>query len=744
MTVIKDVKVNIKLNNPNIKSSINTPNISLKASVNTPSTLFERDYNNLLNLPQINSVTLKGNLSPEDLNMTTSQLLNDGEGSSPFVNETELNELRQELDDLITEVIDEGINVIREDIRDIEEEISGVDTELNSHINNLNNPHQVTKSQIGLSEVDNTSDMNKPISTAVQNQLNVINNEIDEIEFDLAEHIGNFENPHQVTKNQIGLNNVDNTSDLDKPISTLTQNALNRLSDDLANEINRSTSKDDEIDETLQNEMNTRVEEHAEIQNDIDKINAKIPIQASSTNQLADKDFVNSTINSSVATFRGNFATKAALDAWQLANPSVAKNNDYCYVEQDETRNNESWRYIYVVENGVGSWQAQFKVNDTPFTAEQLAAINSGATAQIINSISSKLTASDILDSTGDSSLKAISQRAATLAAQSVQTNLNSHINDNNNPHQVNKSQIGLSNVDNTSDANKPISNATQTALNGKLSLSGGTLTGTLYSKAATPLYIGYNGKVGMRAVVEGDSAHKGQMNISSAWYDSQHYGAQMSARNEVTGKYNAIRISHDGPQYFDEDDAPHDIALKEEIPTNNNQLTNGAGYITSSGSISGTAGNANKLNNQDASYYLNYNNFTNKPTIDSALSTSSTNAVQNKVITEALDAKLNTDGGTIENGLRVKKLSDTPLTLQTKDSNACYIEFADMNGTTLGYYGVNSSKQPVFYLNGDRRLAFKDEIPSSASFVDLISNQTISGNKTFIGTINVPDVTIT
>ena len=744
MTVIKDVKVNIKLNNPNIKSSINTPNISLKASVNTPSTLFERDYNNLLNLPQINSVTLKGNLSPEDLNMTTSQLLNDGEGSSPFVNETELNELRQELDDLITEVIDEGINVIREDIRDIEEEISGVDTELNSHINNLNNPHQVTKSQIGLSEVDNTSDMNKPISTAVQNQLNVINNEIDEIEFDLAEHIGNFENPHQVTKNQIGLNNVDNTSDLDKPISTLTQNALNRLTDDLANEINRSTSKDEEIDETLQNEMNTRVEEHAEIQNDIDEINAKIPIQASSTNQLADKDFVNSTINSSVATFRGNFATKAALDAWQLANPTVAKNNDYCYVEQDETRNNESWRYIYVVENGVGSWQAQFKVNDTPFTAEQLAAINSGATAQIINSISSKLTASDILDSTGDSSLKAISQRAATLAAQSVQTNLNSHINDNNNPHQVNKSQIGLSNVDNTSDANKPISNATQTALNGKLSLSGGTLTGTLYSKAATPLYIGYNGKVGMRAVVEGDSNHKGQMNISNAWYDSQHYGAQMSARNDATGKYNAIRVSHDGPQYFDEDDNPHDIALKEEIPTNNNQLTNGAGYITSSGSISGTAGNANKLNNQDASYYLNYNNLTNKPTIDSALSNSSTNAVQNKVITEALDAKLDTDGGTIENGLRVKKLSDTPLTLQTKDSNACYIEFADMNGTTLGYYGVNSSNQPVFYLNGDRRLAFKDEIPSSASFVDLINNQTISGNKTFIGTINVPDVTIT
>lgn len=42
----------------------------------------------------------------------------------------------------------------------------------------------------------------------------------------------------------------------------------------------------------------------------------------------------------------------------------------------------------------------------------------------------------------------------------------------------ITKSAVGLGNVDNTSDANKPISTATQTALDGKLSKSGGTLTG--------------------------------------------------------------------------------------------------------------------------------------------------------------------------------------------------------------------------------------------------------------------------
>ena len=42
----------------------------------------------------------------------------------------------------------------------------------------------------------------------------------------LTTHIGNTNNPHQVTKVQVGLGNVDNTSDIDKPISTATQNAL--------------------------------------------------------------------------------------------------------------------------------------------------------------------------------------------------------------------------------------------------------------------------------------------------------------------------------------------------------------------------------------------------------------------------------------------------------------------------------------------------------------------------------------
>ena len=43
------------------------------------------------------------------------------------------------------------------------------------------------------------------------------------------DHTTKSDNPHNVTAEQIGLGAVDNTSDADKPISTATQEALNNI-----------------------------------------------------------------------------------------------------------------------------------------------------------------------------------------------------------------------------------------------------------------------------------------------------------------------------------------------------------------------------------------------------------------------------------------------------------------------------------------------------------------------------------
>lgn len=76
-------------------------------------------------------------------------------------------------------------------IADAKKAGTNAQTSINTHINNINNPHNVTKAQVGLDQVNNTSDADKPISIATQNALDnkvdktdittITNNEIDEM-----------------------------------------------------------------------------------------------------------------------------------------------------------------------------------------------------------------------------------------------------------------------------------------------------------------------------------------------------------------------------------------------------------------------------------------------------------------------------------------------------------------------------------------------------------------------------------
>lgn len=91
----------------------------------------------------------------------------------------------------------------------------------------------------------------------------------------------------------------------------------------------------------------------------------------------------------------------------------------------------------------------------------------------------------------------------AETKANAVQTNLTSHTNNKSNPHSVTAAQVGLGNVDNTSDANKPISTATQTALNGKqATVTGGASTITSSNLTASRALVSNgSGKVAVSAV---------------------------------------------------------------------------------------------------------------------------------------------------------------------------------------------------------------------------------------------------
>lgn len=100
------------------------------------------------------------------------------------------------------------------------------------------------------------------------------------------------------------------------------------------------------------------------------------------------------------------------------------------------------------------------------FTATEetkLAGIATGATA---NDTDANL--KNRANHTGSQAISTITNLQTTLDSKAADADLDTHVTDTANPHAVTKTQVGLGNVDNTSDANKPVSSAQQTALNGK------------------------------------------------------------------------------------------------------------------------------------------------------------------------------------------------------------------------------------------------------------------------------------
>ena len=146
----------------------------------------------------------------------------------------------------------------------------------------------IEKSDIGLGRVDNTGDMEKPVSNAVQQALDDkvskvpgkdlvedadiaklkqlrTREELDELVKTVLQtlktvgetHTARKDNPHNVTKDQVGLGSVDDTSDLDKPISRAVQEALkNKVDKEILNsevipKLNQLSTKQEELEKTI-------------------------------------------------------------------------------------------------------------------------------------------------------------------------------------------------------------------------------------------------------------------------------------------------------------------------------------------------------------------------------------------------------------------------------------------------------------------------------------------------------------
>ena len=138
-----------------------------------------------------------------------------------------------------------------------------------------------------------------------------------------------------------------------------------------------------------------------EIKGSIKNISDVIPPQATPSNQLADKAFVNSSINNYSAFYLTKNANGDAFVTygemllttkfWYAGVERIPTKNDYLVVLEDETKTtalgvNPTTRYTYQGEWPTGQFEFQYIVNNTALTQAQVDAINSGITKGIVDS----------------------------------------------------------------------------------------------------------------------------------------------------------------------------------------------------------------------------------------------------------------------------------------------------------------------------------------------------------------------
>lgn len=130
---------------------------------------------------------------------------------------------KKNLDNTVTGLANEitnrtnAINSLRTELKTyIDEAVGNTDTDLtaletkvNQHIANKSNPHSVTKAQVGLGNANNTSDANKPVSTAQASAIADAKAAGTAAQTSISNHAGRKDNPHSVTRTQLGLATTD-------------------------------------------------------------------------------------------------------------------------------------------------------------------------------------------------------------------------------------------------------------------------------------------------------------------------------------------------------------------------------------------------------------------------------------------------------------------------------------------------------------------------------------------------------
>lgn len=273
-----------------------------------------------------------------------------------------------------------------------------------------------------------------------------------------------------VSKSDVGLGNVDNTSDANKPVSTATQTALNA-----------KAAKGANSDITSLSGLSTPLSvgqggTGSASKNFVDLTTAQTiggvktfsssPVVPTPTNatDASNKSYVDAAVNSLVRLNEDFFVTGDGSAGITHATPGVGigvevGGNNNAHLEINSPTNGVAYMDFttvnvdYKMRMGWYDAQNEFKFQNAGL-GDVITIDSSGNMTVTGNLSAANLSGTN----TGDQDLSGLVPKTTTVNGHALSSNVT-----------VSKSDVGLGNVDNTSDANKPVSSATQTALNAKV-----------------------------------------------------------------------------------------------------------------------------------------------------------------------------------------------------------------------------------------------------------------------------------
>lgn len=425
-------------------------------------------------------------------------------------------------------------------------------SELNSHVANTSNPHSVTKAQVGLGNVDNVQQQPLDADLTAIAALSPSNDDI------IQRVSGSWVNRTMaqlktalgLTKSDVGLANVDNTSDANKPISTATQAALDdKFDDSIATDriLGRDTAGTGAVEQLTVGPGLAIGSGALSAEVTQSEVDAK-KTDSMATNKLLGRGTAGTgaieeiTLGTNLSLSGTTLNATGGSGGGDVSGPASADDNAVARFDGTTGKIIQDGSPVTISDAGViagGSMaKADVGLGNVDNTSDANKPVSTAQQTALDGKqpLDSDLTTIAGLSPSNDDIVQRKAGAWTNRTPAQVKTDL-----------ALTKTDVGLANVDNTSDANKPVSTAQQAALDAEAALArnADNLTSGTVADARIAATIARDSEVTAAVAAEAALARNGD-NITSGTVADARIASTIARDSEVTAAVAAEATARD------------------------------------------------------------------------------------------------------------------------------------------------------------------------------------------------------